>query len=196
MAQEPIQLKGLFGKQAAVIILNDREKVLKIGEEVSGVRLIEVIGQDAIINVKGKSQRISLSKQVGGAYKKPAIKRMSIPSSNDGHYRADGQINGYGVSFIVDTGATLISMNLSTAKRLGIDYESGERVNLTTANGVTEARMVTLDKVSIGGIVQYNIKATVSFDDALPAILLGNSFLRNLNVLIENGVLVLESKVN
>ncbi len=196
MAEEPIQLKGLFGNQAAVILLGDREKVLKMGEEVSGIRLLEIIDRDAVISVEGKLQRISLSKQVGGTYKKPLINSVRVSSKEGGHYWVEGQINGSGVKFIVDTGATMISMNLSTAKRLRLDYESGQPVNLVTANGTSEARLVTLDKVTVGQITQYNIQATVSLDDALPAILLGNSFLSNLNVQIENGVLIMESKVN
>ncbi len=86
-------------------------------------------------------------------------------------------------------------MNLSTAKRLGLDYEAGTPVNLSTANGISEARLVKLKKVTIGEISQYNIEATVSLDDALPFVLLGNSFLGGVDWRRENGVLILESKL-
>ena len=106
-----------------------------------------------------------------------------------------GKVNIHSVNFVVDTGATTISMNASTAKRLGLDYKRGEPIQLSTANGLKEASLVKLKKVTIGEITQYNVAATVAFDNALPFVLLGNSFLSGVNWRKENGILILESKI-
>ena len=98
------------------------------------------------------------------------------------------------MDFVVDTGATHIAFNLSTAKRLGIDYENGRPSWTSTANGVKEVRLVTLDKVSVGSLTYSNIMASVSLDDALPVILLGNSFLQHVDLRKQDGVLILEDR--
>jgi len=59
---------------------------------------------------------------------------------------------------------------------------------------VTEGRMVVLKKVTIGAISRYNISAVVALNDALPVILLGNSFLSGVDMRTENGVLILEQR--
>jgi len=191
-AADTIVLKGLFGKKSALVTIDGNDHVLKIGKQKEGVTLLAIEGQEAIINANNQKQRISLSKQVALNYKKPTKKVVRLSSQKGGHYWAAAQINGRTVDVIVDTGATTISMGVSIAKDLGISYENGRRIRMSTANGVTEGRQVTLKKVSIGEITQYNVDATVSLSDALPIILLGNSFLSGVDMRTENGVLILE----
>ena len=194
-AVEHVELKGLFGKKAALLVVDGKEIVVKLGVLKAGVTLLEVKGKDVVLNVKGQRRQLSLSKQTTNNYKQPKTHVVRIASGQGGHYWVTGKVNIHSVDFVVDTGATSISMNASTAKRLGIDTKSGERVQMSTANGIKEARLVKLKKVTIGQITQYNVLATVAFDDALPFVLLGNSFLGGLNWRKENGVLILESKI-
>jgi aspartyl protease family protein len=193
-AVETIVLKGLFGKKSALVTIDGDDHVLKVGRQKSGVTLLGIEGQEAIISVNDKRQRIGLSKQVSLSYKQPNKKIVRLSSQKGGHYWAAAQINGRTVDVVIDTGATTISMGASMAKHLGINYENGQRIRMSTANGVTEGRVVTLKKVSIGEITQYNVMATVSINDALPIILLGNSFLSGVNMRTENGVLILEKQ--
>lgn len=176
-------------------MINGKETVVKVGKTKSGVTLIDIKNSVALLEVNGQRQQVSLSKQISGSYKKPLSRIVRIPSQEGGHYWVKGEMNGFSVDFIVDTGATMISMNLSTAKRLGINYEAGKGIRLSTANGITKAWLVEIKKVTVGKITKYNIAATVSSDDALPAVLLGNSFLNGLDISIENGVLILESNL-
>jgi aspartyl protease family protein len=117
-----------------------------------------------------------------------------VASKRGGHHWVRGQINGRGVEFLVDTGASLVTMNLATAKRLNIDYEKGTPSRIQTANGLVENRVVNLNKVTIGEITHYNIAASVSLDNALTATLLGNSFLSKINLSTDNGILIMEAK--
>ncbi len=119
---------------------------------------------------------------------------MRVTSKRGGDYWVRGQINGRGVEFLVDTGASLIAMNLSTAKRLSIDYEAGTPSRIQTANGIVETRVVNLKKVTVGEITYYNIAASVSLNNALAVTLLGNSFLSKVNLSTDNGILIMEAK--
>lgn len=192
-AANTVTVKGLF-KNKALLLIDGDQVMLKQGKTISGVKLIQANSREAVLEINGKRQRVGLSKQVGGSYQEPETKTVRIASKGNGHHWVRGKINGRSVDFVVDTGASHISLNLATATRLGIDYEKGKPGYTNTANGVKEIRVVTLDKVTIGEITVNNVKASVSLDNALSVALLGNSFLSRTNMSIENGVMVLESK--
>lgn len=188
-----VTVKGLFNG-AAIVIIDGRQVLLKAGDSQYGVTLIEANSRHALVEIDGERRQIGLSQQVGGHYQSPAVKTVRIVSGRDGHHWIRGGINGHTVDFLVDTGASLIAMNIATAKRLGIDYDRGEIGRIITANGATEIRRVLLKKVTVGSITGYNIEASVSLDNSLPFTLLGNSFLSRVNMRTENGVMILESR--
>ena len=188
-----VTVKGLFSG-AALLIIDGEQVLLKKGKEKFGVRLIDASSKEAVLEIDGKRQRVGLSKQVGGQYQTARAKTVRVASKRGGHHWVRGQINGRGVEFLVDTGASLIAMNLSTARRLGIDYEKGVPSRIQTANGTVETRIVNLNKVTIGEITHYNIAASVSLNNALTVTLLGNSFLSKVNLRTDNGILIMEAK--
>lgn len=193
IAQNNITVKGLF-KNTVVLTVNGQQVLIKKGQTKQGITLIESSSQQAVIEVNGKRQTVTLSSQVGGSYRSPDKRVVRIASQEGGHHWVRGQINGRNVDFVVDTGASVISMNLSMAKRLGIDYERGRSGWASTANGLKEVRSVMLDTVTIGSIAQRQVAASVHLDDSLPVVLLGNSFLSKVNMRIEAGVLILETR--
>jgi aspartyl protease family protein len=98
-----------------------------------------------------------------------------------GHYMAQAKLNGRAVEVLVDTGATLVAINESTARRLGIKLQTEDfRHRVRTANGVTEAAAATIDEIEIGRVVIRDVPALVSRDKALSTTLLGMSFLNKL----------------
>ena len=105
-----------------------------------------------------------------------------------------GSINDVPVSFLVDTGATLIAMNSGTARRLGIEFESLESGNAVTAGGNVKSWRVALSSVQVGGIRRENVEAAVLAGDYPLEILLGMTFLRNVRMEESDGILVLSSK--
>jgi aspartyl protease family protein len=192
VSAKTVTVKGLFSG-AAILVIDGEQVLLKKGKSKYGVTLVEATSRDAILDINGKRQQVVISKQVGGDYETPTVKTVRIASRQGGHHWVQGRINDYAVDFIVDTGASLVSMNAVTAKRLGINYEKGEPGYMSTANGVTEVSRVILSEVTIGSITHYNIEASVGLDNSLPVTLLGNSFLSKVKMRVENGVMILES---
>lgn len=101
---------------------------------------------------------------------------LRLLPSQDGHYRVSGQINGYPVVFVLDTGATGIALSEQLAQRIGL-VGMGE-VRSMTANGLVLAKRTQLQSIQIGEIRLINMPASIlpNMDDE---VLLGMSFLRH-----------------
>lgn len=95
-----------------------------------------------------------------------------------GHYVASGMINGQPVVFMLDTGATDISVPEKVARRLGL--ERGRAVTYQTANGPAINYATQLDAVSLGTITLYNLPASINPNVDHDDVLLGMSFLKHL----------------
>jgi aspartyl protease family protein len=105
----------------------------------------------------------------------------TIAKSPDGHYWADADIDGHDVRFLVDTGASAVSLTPGDAERLG--FEPGSLVydyQVVTANGQTLAAKVKLDRISVAGAEVRNVDAYV-IQQGLPTSLLGMSYLGRLS---------------
>lgn len=95
-----------------------------------------------------------------------------------GHYVASGMINQQAVVFMLDTGATDISIPENVAIRLGL--ERGRAVTYQTANGPATNYATRLDSVSLGNITLYNLSASINPNVDHEDILLGMSFLKHI----------------
>ncbi len=117
-----------------------------------------------------------------------------ISMDRRGHFAVDARVDGRRMTFMVDTGATVIALRRSDAARLGIHPAQRDfNVPVHTANGVTRTAPVTLDMVEVGNIVVRNVPATIMPDEALGENLLGLSFLKRLRRFeYREGRLVLE----
>ena len=104
-----------------------------------------------------------------------------------------GQVNGRAVQFMVDTGATSIAMSTLDADRAGIAYKSGQIVQLSTANGVAQGWRVKLNSVRIGDVEVLDIEAVVT-PQAMPFLLLGNSFLSRFQMRREGNLMTLDQR--
>jgi aspartyl protease family protein len=90
-------------------------------------------------------------------------------------------MNGRSLDVLVDTGATMVAINETTAKRLGINLRPHDfRYQVRTANGVTLAAKATIDRIEIGDVEVRRVKATIARDQSLSTVLLGMSFLNKL----------------
>ena len=120
-------------------------------------------------------------------------RKVRIAADQYGHFNADFRLNGRSVGALVDTGATLVAMNLSTARRIGIKVMPPDfKYTVKTANGETRAAGATIDRLQIGRILVENVEAVVLDDDALDGTLIGVSFLNRLaKYQVENGALLL-----
>ena len=116
---------------------------------------------------------------------------VMLPAGAGGHYEGDFKINGRSVHGLIDTGATYVAINESTARRLGISGNDLDyRYTIQTANGPSKVALAKLDRLEIGTIKVRDVDAVVAKDDALSTTLIGMSFLKKLNSYgAENGSL-------
>lgn len=109
-----------------------------------------------------------------------AAPSAAVRKGADGHFWAEGQVNGEPVRFLVDTGATAVALTPADAERLGFrpqDLTYSYRV--TTAGGRSRAAAVTLSSVSVGGARLDDVGALV-IEKGLDTSLLGMSYLGRL----------------
>ena len=109
-----------------------------------------------------------------------------------GQYSASVLINGSPVRMLVDTGATIVSVSASTARRLGLSPSGGRKLRIQTANGQSTASPTILRSVSFDGLYMNDVEALILAPEAGEVNLLGMSFLKRLmSVEQRNGMLVL-----
>ena len=98
-----------------------------------------------------------------------------------GHYTGTFKMNGKPVDAMVDTDASLVAINVSTARRLGFSPAALDfRYQVNTANGSIKAAHIVLDRVEVGSIRVRDVDAFVLGDEALSSTLVGMSFMKKL----------------
>lgn len=121
-------------------------------------------------------------------------RRVRLDPDGRGHFIGDFRLNGRAVEAMIDTGASVVAINLSTARRIGVTVSPADfRQSVNTANGTIKAAPTTISRLEIGGIVVRDVQAVVLDDRALSGTLVGMSFLKGLRRFqVENGRLLLE----
>ncbi len=177
-----IQVIGVFGSKATLVIDGGRPRTLSVGETTpEQIRLIGVRGDSAVIESGGKRQTVQMGQagqRIGGGQSGGGAQRVTLTADAKGHFFTTAIVNGVSMPFLVDTGATMIAMNSSQAKSAGIAYTNGERGRVQTANGITQVYKVKLDTVRLGEITLNNVDGIVMENTQLGHHgLLGMSFL-------------------
>lgn len=192
-----IVLQGILGSKALLLVDGQRQMMSVKDAAKQGVRVLRIAEEQVDVEVDGKRRRLRLggSRSVTGRYKVRQNAEVIISKNNHGMYSTVGSINGLPVSFLVDTGATSVAMSAQHAKRLAIDFRmTGEPTFVGTASGVSKAYRVTLDKVTVGGITQHNVKAVVIDGNYPMQVLLGMSFLGQLEIQRDGNLMRLKKK--
>ena len=119
---------------------------------------------------------------------------VEVQRNRHGHFTVNGLVDGQPLSFMVDTGASMIALTMKDASRVGIyPSERDFTAKVGTANGTIRGAPVRLREVEIDGIVVRDVRAMVLPDEALGSNLLGLSFLSRLRRYeFSGGKLVLE----
>lgn len=194
---QTVVLSGVLGNKALLLVDGAPPKSVAVGETHRGVKLISAQGQQAEVEIDGKRQTLRLGE--GPVTAVPSLgetgdrKRIVLHAGNHGHFRPQGQINGKTVTFMVDTGASVVSLSVAEAEAIGIKYTNGERVLLNTANGQTVGWKIQLNSVRLGSVDVYNVDALVT-PAPMPYVLLGNSYLTRFQMSRTNDQLVLEQR--
>ncbi len=192
-----IVLQGILGSKVLLQVDGQRQMMSLKDVAKQGVRVLRIAEEHVDVEIDGKRRRLRMgdSHSVTGRYKVREIAEVIIPKNNNGMYSTMGSINGLPISFLVDTGATSIAMSAQHAKRLAIDFRViGEPTFVGTASGVSEAYRVTLDKVTVGSITQHNVRAVVINGNFPMQVLLGMSFLGQLEIQRDGNIMRLKKK--
>lgn len=195
-AQSSVALQGMLGTKALLIIDGAAPRTVAPGETYKGVKVLSTHGDEAVVEVDGQRATLRLGEapgNVGGGAPAAGGRRIVMTAEPGGHFLAQGSINGRPVRFMVDTGATAVSMGAADAERLGVDWRKGAPSQSATANGVVTAYKVKLDSVRIGDIEVHDVDGTV-LPLPMAQVLLGNSFLTRFDMRRENNQLVLERR--
>ena len=118
---------------------------------------------------------------------------LVIPRARDGHFYAAGAINGRPVKFLVDTGASFVTVSEQFARSAG--FAPGEPTVFRTANGDLPGRIVSDIPVSIGSASVSGVKVGVGLVGLeLGDALLGQSFLSKFEIVLLKEQMILRKK--
>jgi len=201
-AQQSVALGGVLGgKKALLIIDGAKPRALAVGEAAGGVQVLQVERERVTILVQGRRQTLQLE---GGPLVLQAPQAAAPPHSTPGravlwadklgHFVERGQINGRAVTFMVDTGASAVSIGRPDAERLGLPFlQQGQPVMMRTANGEVQGWHMRLQSVRLGSMEVSNLEAIV-VPQAMPYVLLGNNFLAYFQMTRQGNEMVLERR--
>lgn len=194
-AAQNVSLSGRLGDKA-LLIIDGAPRTVATGATVQGVRLVGLNDAGATVEVGGKRVLLPMGGaqvNLGGTASEGGGTRIVLTASSGGHFWTDGSINGRAVRFVVDTGATNVSMSETEARRIGLDLSKAQRGYASTANGQVVAYRVSLGAVRVGDVTVYNVDATI-VPAQMDQILLGNSFLSRFQMKRENDLLTLDKR--
>lgn len=191
-----VAMTGGMGSKALLVINGGAPKALAAGDTHQGVKVVSVAGDRVVIEVEGRRDTIMLGGapvSVGGGGAAGGGRDIVLNAGSGGHFLAQGSINGRSTQFMVDTGATTVAMGADEARRLGINFESGQPFYGSTANGMVRGYRVQLRSVRIQDVEVFGVEAAV-LPQPMPYILLGNSFLNRFQMKRENELLTLSRR--
>lgn len=114
-----------------------------------------------------------------------------LERKRNGHFSAEGAINGHPVVFLVDTGATDVAVSAKMARSMGLEF--GPQIVISTAAGQVRGWITRLDSVQVGALLMRDVRATITPSLGREA-LLGMSFLRHYSIVQEGDTLVIASR--
>ncbi len=193
---QSVALTGIMGERALLVIDGAAPEIFSPGQTRMGVTLVSAGGEVAVVVIGGRNQSLRVGESpvsVAGRVAGAGGSRVVLQAGSGGHFFGTGQINGITMPFVVDTGASNVVLGVEQAERIGLDFRSGRRDLVSTANGNTLAYRVALSSIRIGEVEVFNVEATV-VPSTIPVILLGNSFLGRFQIRQENSQMVLEKR--
>jgi aspartyl protease family protein len=174
-----INVLALTAGKAVLAIDGGKPRTLAVGESTpEKIKLISATSEAAVVEVAGQRRTLTLGQRISMASGASGSQRATLTADAQGHFFTTATVNGISFRFLVDTGASVVTLSTGDAKRAGISYLSGAKGLLQTANGVVPAYRVKLDTVSVGDITLRNVDGVVLDNNILGGVgLLGLSFL-------------------
>ncbi|AEG92141.1 conserved hypothetical protein [Ramlibacter tataouinensis TTB310] len=186
----------MLGSKALLIVDGGTPKSVAPGQEHQGVKVVSTSGDQAVVEIAGKRHLLRVGDapaSVGAGGGGARGNRIVLTAGSNGHFLSQGTINGRAVQFMVDTGASAVSLSAADAERVGLNYRAGRPVQMSTANGTSQGYLLKLSSVRLGDVELYEVDAVVS-PQPMPYVLLGNSFLSRFQMKRDNDQMVLERR--
>ncbi len=190
---QAVALSGILGNRALLVVDGTQPRSVAPGEIYRGVKVVSVGRDDAVVEVAGQRHTVALGASPVSVRSGSEGQRVVLRSDGRGHFTGDGAINGRAMRYMVDTGATAVAIGQPDAERLGLPFRAGKPVMMNTANGTTQGWRITLDVVRAGDVDVRAVDAVV-VPQAMPYVLLGNSFLSAFHMTRANDEMVLEKR--
>jgi aspartyl protease family protein len=193
---QSVGLSGMLGGKALIIVDGAPPKTVAVGDSYKGVKIVSTQGDQAVVEIGGQQHTLRVGDapaSVGGGGDMGGGTRIVLTAGDGGHFFTLGQINGKSTQMVVDTGATVVSLSQQDAQRLGVNYQSGQLIRMSTANGTIPAWHIKLSSVRVGDVTVHGVDAVVS-SGSMPYVLLGNSFLTHFQMTRANDQMVLEKR--
>jgi aspartyl protease family protein len=193
---QSVALQGMLGNRALLIVDGTAPRGVAPGDSHLGVKVVSTAGDQAVVDIGGRRHTLRVGEapaSVGGRGPQGGGNRIVLTAGSGGHFTTQGAINGRAAQFMVDTGATAVSMGVADAERLGLNYRGGQPVRMGTANGTTTGWRLKLASVRIGEVEVYEVDAVVT-PQGMPFVLLGNSFLSRFQMKRENDQMTLDRR--
>lgn len=184
VAAADIGVVGVFpGRGAVLVVDGGAPQSVRIGQKLGGVTLVSVDKAGAVVEDEGRRRTIPLGQHVAGAASTSGRTPQAVLSADSrGQFLTESTVNGSPMRFMVDTGATMVSIPGNDARRLGIDFAKGQKGVAQTANGPAPVYRIKLDSVKVGEIELLNVDAIVLDGGGLAQPLLGMSFLNRVEM--------------
>jgi aspartyl protease family protein len=172
-----VALAGLLPGRAVIVVDGGNPRTLAVGSKTAGgIKLLAVENGAAVFDIEGKRHRLVLGEQTvssgsgGGSV-------VTLIADGRGQFFTGGSVNGAAMRFMVDTGATFVSLSAADAARAGLDYRKGEP-------GAT---------VRLGDITLHQVDVSVS-ETSMPMALLGMSFLNRVEMKRDGDTMILKKR--
>lgn len=193
MAQTNVSVAGVFPGKALLVVNGGAPRAVAVGAAADGVRVLAIDGEAVTLEVDGKKRNLRVGQNVVSQKAADDRQETVLVADSRGHYVASGSVNGRPMRFLVDTGATMVSLGASDAARLGIDARKGQAGFSQTANGRARVWKVKLDSVQVGNITVHGVDGLIH-ESEMPVALLGMSFLSRMEIRNEGSNMQLKKK--
>ncbi len=190
---------ALFKDRAMLSVNGHKAKIVRAGKAHKGVKLIRSNTSEAVIEVNGKQEVLTLNGTAIltgelGAVSSLGGGKVEIQVNQQGFFESVGSINGRRINFLVDTGANLVVLSSRQANAIGLQYLDGQRTFAATASGTSPMYAIVIPKISVGPIQLSNIEAGVIEGDFPLKPLLGMTFLSQLDMTRSGNLMTLKER--
>ena len=195
MANKMIHVQALMPGMVVLLIDDERVTLKNDSSSFQGVKLLSSDTHSAILEIDGKKKTVYMGGAVSTQFSQREIISEQVIADDYGMFRAHGSINGQSIKFLIDTGASSVAMSARQARKLGIQYRlEGTPIKTNTASGVANGWALNLDSVSLGPLVEKNVRGTVIDGDYPYQVLLGMTFLNRMKVDKEGNKMIVSQK--